>query len=374
MAEEQANDFLTTLTTDMTSTEAIVIWDRSNLENYTICPFMARQVEEGALTATSASESGQAVHDVIAEAIKLRQQASYDEGDLADHMQSGILHVRPDIQPDAVAALEKYAWKLAGFLCRHANSEPRHPDDLLRYAGGEGDRTGQLGYEILAAVKGDPLLMQTGERSPVILTSECDLLIAGDSPEEVWLYDFKTGRQYWTATSAKESFQFGTFLPWLILKNYPKVENVLITIHMPRLFASTAPFVFNRSQLDAAEARLRTTVTAKLAWDEQDAKVLPYWPSLDKCDFCPTVRKCPMAKSLASAGIAESPESLLGTYVVLIGCVDSYKKALDKHVKEHGDIIVTNGAHALAYGQDAPKKPRYSASVYKPGEEQLAKE
>jgi hypothetical protein len=46
------------------------------------------------------------------------------------------------VQPLAMTSLKRAAmWPIARLLCQHYNGEDRHPDDLIAYDGGSGDRS-----------------------------------------------------------------------------------------------------------------------------------------------------------------------------------------------------------------------------------------
>ena len=205
----------------------------------------------------------------------------------------------------------------------------------------------------------------TEDRGDVIVTCEVDLLMASASPEEAALHDWKSGRKRWTASTAKESFQFGTFYPWMVLRVYPQLQQVTTYVHMPRLYHHTNALIFKRSDMPAAEGRILSAVR----WAMSDEH--PAWPTSEKCELCPCTQACPRVnpKQLDMAK-APSPGSYLRDYIASKKRLAKMKKQLDAHVKKHGDIVVVDKEQGnVAYGTQAPKDARFSAKDYKPNEE-----
>jgi hypothetical protein len=260
---------------------------------------------------------------------------------LRDQMEAEILKCRPDVQPDAIDGLKRYIYRFAQMLCYHGDVEPRHPDDMLHFDGGRDERSGQLGWQL---------------KPGIILTCEVDLLLAGRDPSEIHLHDWKTGHKHWTMGDIRSSFQFGTFYPWIVLSNYPNVQQCHVWTHMTRLCEQVTA-TFRREDMPQMEQRLRSAV------DIYESKERPAWPQLGKCEHCPAVLICEAAEGKPVEFFARSPDGYLSCYIAVKARAAEMKKTLDDHVRQNGDLKFDD----VCYGQEQKKAPsRFSAATYKP--------
>lgn len=341
------------------SPNAPIIIDRSTLERVAECPMQAKLTREGKAIESIEAVSGNEVHRVIAEAIAMRVESWTEPQELREYMDVQIMLSRPDLQPDAVDALKRYTYTLSRLICEHPDGQARDPDDLMRFDGGEGKRSGQLSVEFM---KG------TEDRGPVIITCGVDLLLAGPTPAQVKLVDWKTGRKRWTQDLVAESFQFGTFYPYLVMRNYPDVQFVDVEIHMPRLYDFTPPWRFTEKHMDAAHARIYRAVQQYLD-DMSNPEHTPAWPARGKCEICDVVMDCPAANAIPSAtAFKKSPEAYLRAFQAKLAQVAEMSSVLKGYVKEHGDLVFNGERGPVAFGVEAPKAKRFSPKIYTPGE------
>lgn len=313
--------------------------DRSTIEQYANCPAAARMIEQGKVNNHSRlSATGQAVHDAFKQTIDeyVDSRGAMQFSDLRDALFNWVSAARPDIQPDAVAAIQGavYPW------CKMIAST--NVNNILRYDGGEGDRKGQIAHDICG----------------VRLTCELDLLIASPSPEVIYLYDYKTGHKHWTEETVRSSFQFA-FYSYLTLKTYPEVDAVRVKIWNTRLRQLTYGVFYNRSDVTALEGRI---VGAIGAWrDYHNSDKAPAWPTVDKCCICPAAALCPVA-GLDISECAANPGAFLDATNAVQETLKARTKLLAAHVKKTGEEIVGSGSLRFGVGKVSARKP--SAKIY----------
>lgn len=333
-----------------------IIIDRSTLEHFAgddACPARGHLTIKGkAMRDSRDTLSGSACHTIIAEAV--RSVADGDDGgvaDLRDMIRQSAQHARPDVQPHVIDGIVRSAYPIAQWLLYHPHGEPRHPNDLLRFEGGEGERNSQLAFDI-----------DDHDGRPVRLTCEVDLIMATDSPEVLDVWDWKTGQKCWSPTDIKQSFQFGAFYPLVVFVNYPAVQTVRVNVWNTRSNSKAGRVEFRRDWCFAdMYARLQEGVKAYLAHhDNPDA---PAWPAPDKCALCDVVSFCPEAKG-PPRDLATDPAAFVRQLVVKQNELDAMKKLATKYVKENGDIDAGDG---LRYGLDYEAARRPSARTYKVG-------
>lgn len=331
---------------DFKSLEPVYLY-RTELERYTVCPFMAHACDTGkVLTATDATDSGSEAHDIIAEAV-----ADYARDGIPprEFIERAKFQARADVQPDVVDALRRATYTLDRLLTG------RSPKDLMLFDGGEGSQSGQLAVEILQA---------TDKRGPVFASSELDLLVAGPSVEEVHEYDWKTGRTVWTATDVATSFQFRKHA-FLVFETFPQVQRLVTRVYMTRMNEMTPPVVFKREYLEEYAGYVHAA--AEQWWMVQATGKAPCWPRPEKCAACPAVHLCPVATAQPDAMALESmlnddPEGFVAATEAVAALLDKRRAMLRAYVDANGDII----GDGVAFGLEGPKrvtKPR--ADQYK---------
>lgn len=341
--------------------------DRSTLERYTICPFRGWAVEAGHVQDTSPeAQTGQEVHRVIAEAIGQYATAGVP---LREYLEIEIAKVRADVQPDAIEALQRSIWAIDRLVTG------RHPNDVLAYQGGEGDRSGQLAVELLPA---------TRTRGPIIITSEVDLLLAGTTAVEIEEIDFKSGHTPLTSTTVRDSFQFQMHAV-LAFAKFPTLELLHTSVFLTREGWSTPAVTFTRKRAEQFKARLLQAVehrrqmfaaaeaaTAKIgagfnpkgepeavkAWllafmeIPQQQKWLPCWPWKEKCELCPASHICPRAIN-PHWRLEEDPVKFTEDTNLLRMNLIQREESLRRYVTKHGDIE----GPGVCYGLREPKPP-----------------
>lgn len=321
-----------------------VYLDRSTLEGYTRCPFSAWAVETGKVDSGSvAADSGSEAHDVIAEAVDIYATEGIPP---KEQMDGCMMSTRADIQPDVIEALKRSTWLIQNYLTN------RNPADILLYDGGQGKQSGQLSWPILPANK------TRGEIRP---TSEVDLLIAGESADEVYETDWKTGQKVWYSSDVKKSFQFQMH-SWLVFKNYPGVQKLYVRVFMTRKAQATSWVLFERKNIEAVEGRLGMAIEARrqameLA-DKGKSIEIPCWCHAEACAWCPAVHLCPKLKGLDGdnptlvALLADDPETFVQRTIVLTELLERRQAITRMYVDEHGEIE----GKELSFGLKAPTK------------------
>lgn len=313
--------------------------DRSTLDRYATCQLAGWAVETGkVLGAGKAADSGSEAHDVIAGGV-----AEYAAHGIPprEHIKAASLMTRPDVQPDVIDALKRAAWWIDNYLTS------MHPNDLILFQGGEGNRSGQLAREILPATK---------EHGAIIGTSEVDLVVAGPTPVELFETDNKSGRTVWSTIDIKNSFQFG-FHNWLIFGNFPDLQVLHTRVFMTRFGVATPWFRFTRKDAEQFEGRLLMAVKArsdamKLAAEGKEDQI-ECWCDADSILSCPAVHLSKRLKE-PQADLAKNPAQFAEDTWVMENVLHNRKKSLRQWVAEHGEI--TGGK--IGFGLNAPKTPR----------------
>lgn len=313
---------------------------RSEGERAANCPFMAHAVAKGLVNDASApAESGNEVHQAYSNALAewIGSGGDMEPHDLRANIEFDLANARPDIQPDVLTGGRSSMWAWCSFI------RGIHPDNILAYDGGESQgRGGQLAWD----------MPDLGVR----VTSEIDLLLAGDSVQTVREIDYKSGWKVWTASEVKRSFQFQMHAA-LILRAYPSIEAVLTEVWNTRSNSRTYPVEFARKNLNDYEMRIRRTVEA---WKASQGEHPACWPGYEKCSMCPAAIICPEASADIKA-VAEDPKAAVLRLVAIDAQRDALAKLLNAHVKRIGSDIVVGDA---AYGCDKPKVSRKTWALY----------
>ena len=336
-----------------------VLHDRSGLERYDRCPCQGAAVESGAVTDTSrAADSGNAAHDAYGGIVDGFVQGCADARELVEvglsiarrPMVDG--HQRPDIQPDVLEAVRPSLWRFARELV-WLPGEPvrRNPADVLRYQGGQGERSGQLAVDFIESKPG-----KAGAR----LTSELDLLQAGPAENVLCETDWKSGHRPWCATDVRQAFQFRLH-NWLVMKNYPDCEALLVRVWMTRMNRDTGWVRFTRRDAQDTEARLlmilmeRDEALAALSAGKPPA-VNAYY---DNCILCPAWKKCPLCHQDVAV-LMDDPEGFLAETAAVLANLEHRQKLLHAYVAEHGELR----GGGLVCGYKPPAKRKASITLF----------
>ena len=332
-----------TTETDLFIDDTPTILSRSDMEQWARCPHSAHLMASGAASNHSKpAEVGSAVHEVIAAAVAARADEGVSEVEMREMIREGAIRSRPDIQPDVIRAAGA-TWSIVQFITTQSDGQKRSPDDILRFDGGKGAKTGQLGADL-----------GTGE-NVVRLTCEVDLLMSTPSTEEIELADWKSGWRHWTAMDVQASFQF-SFYAYLVLRNYPTINTVRVRVFLTRDGSATGAVEFRRKDMYALEKRIESTVNI---WREHhsasDPADVPAWPSPDKCGICPAATLCRFAHEPA-ADVARDPEAAIRQLVVLDTAAGQLRSGLAKLVRANGEDFQFEGG--LCFGANKPVKAR----------------
>ena len=296
---------------------------------------------------------------------------------------------RTDLQPHVLEAVRRGSWTFWQFLQTHNRR------NLMRYQGGpeekkdaqgnviQEDRSGQIAAELLPATKA---------RGAILVTTELDLLLAGETDTELLDVDTKSGNKVWTSGDVKESFQFRTHA-WLIFANYPDVEQVHVRIFMPRMYGEDnqwSPTVtFTRRSVDAHEGRLLTAVEDRrqmfaLADEVRENELLSdvadgsagvktlvgamdvaakargfkyAWPlPPDKCVQCPAAQMCPHVLYPAFQVHDDPIAYAKDTDLIEIALMER-KETLFNYVEKHGNIHEPTTGYEWGVKPKAIRKP-----------------
>lgn len=316
--------------------------DRSTAEDFATCPLMAWLIQNGRVINSSLeTASGQAVHDCLSEVTQEYVAADagmFRKGELADMLRSLAAHSRVDVQPDVIAALRKSVWDWCEFITNIS------PTNILRFDGGTGIRSGQIGMPI-------PQLNVTA-------TTELDFLYAGASPQQVHIVDYKSGYAHWTAADVKDAFQF-QMQGLLTLENYPAVESVEVRIWNTRTNRITYGVEIERRYAD--DVKRRITNAAALAVQHGKATApeqVPAWPTEDRCGMCRAAVHC---HATPPSEVENDPANYVLTMNALEAKLKAMEKAASAFVDKTGADIV---AGSLRFGRQKPSERQSTAKLY----------
>lgn len=329
---------------DFLETPSIEVVHRSTLELCANCPRSAKlEMEKLVITSSACMDSGNEVHRMFSEQTSTYiniNDSEYRAASIVEDAREELYTSRPDVQPDAVDGAKFALWSWANFLSNLSTKA------ILRYDGGEGDRSGQLANDFT--------------HLNLRATSEIDLLYAGDSKELLHEVDYKSGHKFWTVGDVKSSFQFQMHA-WLILHNYPDAQAVEVTIWNTRINSRTYPVIFDRRDLNQWERRILSAAEIYRRISRREWQDCPIWPSLEKCSQCSGASMCGPAIQISEP--SSDPETYLKETIALEQSLKQRKKILSGIVDSRGFDIVT--ADGDCYGTDKPKKDRKpSKAIY----------
>lgn len=251
------------------------VLDRSTLEAWANCPAQAKLIEAGScIRETSPLVVGCEAHDVLSRTMRayMSSPLHFSPYDVREELHDQIRRSRPDVQPDVVENLQYMAYEWSKFLLNI------HPDNILHHDGGEGERSGQIAYDL--------------EHLGCRVTSELDFLYTGDSPDVLHEIDYKTGHTTYTVQGIKNSFQFQMHAA-LVLKKYPKQKALETTIWATRKNQRSYRVIFDREDMPLWTARIEQAAQLAMKFKRQPIERVPTWPEQDKCGLCPVSHLCP---------------------------------------------------------------------------------
>lgn len=313
--------------------------DRSTLEVWKDCPMQARLKMEAkdlvGIIAVGGEEGHQSVSRMITRALPGWDDISPRE--FASMLLAELRASRPDVQPDVVEAFQSVAWKIGGLLAEHTAAH------VLRYDGGEGDRSGQLAWEC-------------GE---FLVTSELDLLLATQAKSVLREHDWKSGWKFHDIDSVRDSLQFQLHAV-LVLNNYPDCEELDVAVWNTRK-GSRLPYVtFPRTKLPQYEARIKSYLNILADYESAPLDKVPCWASTEKCRICDVSARCPAVDRPLPADDGELLRKRIAVNAHL-GAIDA---ELQARVTKRGKPIETPDGDE--YGKFGAAKPTMTWKV-KPG-------
>ena len=347
---------------------APLTFDRSLIELFTVCPWQGWCTEHGyAAPVGLPAVSGQAAHDGIGAMVNMYAGGQCgNQRELVDEAVNQLLITpRGDVAPDAMEGVRWSLYPISTYLLK------RSPLDILRYDGGQGERSGQISAVL---VEGDE------KRQAVIITSEIDLLVAGATDTELAETDWKTGHKVWTSTDVKESFQFQLHA-WLVFANYPECEYLHTRVYNSRFRSATPWVTFRRDEtfrprlltaLMAREGVIRAVTAALRALGgETDPSVLVgaiegseaflkavtaadpdvCWPQELRCAICSAWWCCP-ATAAPVFHLANDPVRYLRDTEAMQVAVANRLGLLRTYADAHGGEL----ADGQMFSADGPKK------------------
>ena len=315
--------------------------DRSAIEAYSECPMMGYAIEVLKLvTDTTDTEAGSDGHKCLAKGIWEFTQGGERPYDFWKEEAAKL-------PPYAKAGIVPALWEISQWL------KQRNPADVIRFSGGEGDKSGQLGWDYCG----------------VRVTSEVDVLVATPSDTALEEIDFKTGRVEYSVTDIWESFQFQLHA-WLVMKVYAECEALLVRAWNTRLNRLSPAVTFYRQDTVAFEGQLIRALQARDgAIRAKKREEIETRPGTERCGRCPAaLKECPrlavskgMGPVEAQAALVADPAGFLQDTIALEAALEARHDAMKLAVTALGHDIQANG---MAYGCNKPKTERRTFALY----------
>jgi hypothetical protein len=273
------------------------------------------------------------VHEVISQAVAAYvDDPNWSKADMAARLEQGMLDVRADIQPEAVAAMRASIWGLAELIVS------QNPNDILRFDGGREERTGQVARDI-----------QMGGTT-YRLTSEVDLLLSTESPDILEEIDHKSGWTPYDESAVRDAFQFQTHA-YILLELYPGMKALDVRVWRLRDGRPTYRARFERRHLATIGPRILSALEAYHRWRDAAPHEAPAHPLEAKCANCPHAIECMDASPTIGTG---TPESVVDWLVVAEAASALATEHLNRAVAARGRDIET--AFGNRFGPGKPRK------------------
>lgn len=311
--------------------------DRSRAQNWGTCPRMAALIDSGQInTSSHAATIGEEGHKVLGDTTGeyiARGDSWMTRKELAEWVEGAARHSRPDVQPEVIQAVKYSAWAWAEYIggINHEN--------ILHYDGGEGERSGQLSVE--------------WPEWGALLTSEVDLLHAGETPEVLYETDYKCGQKVHLEASVKTGFQFH-FHALLVFANYPDVEELRVRVWNTRTNRRTYEVPFYRKNLPDYKSRVTTSVGVWYQWRNEEPDRCPTWPTKEKCRICDAADRCD------PYGLYGDPEEILAALISTRFKMKKFEDDLKAIVDDTGRDVKWGG---YAFGRCKPKRETRSTTT-----------
>lgn len=315
--------------------------DRTSLEQAMSCPWMAKAVSDGRCkTVGVLAEAGEAGHQAFSVGVHewIDSNGAISPSDLRQDVELAVRNCRPDLQPDAIKAIQPAIWAFANLL------SGIHPGNILAFDGGEDiERSGQLAIDF-------PDLKTR-------YTSELDLLYQGDCPEVLEEVDYKTGWKHHSTELIRDSFQFQSHAV-LALEKYPDSKALRVRVFDTRHRQLSYGVHFERARLHDWKVRIRGAIDARRLSQLENP---PCWPVLEKCAICPAASICPVADQ-PIGDLHRDPAEFVKRLVAVEARADAMRQLAAKYVDSTGADIQVG---MLFFGRNKPKAERKSpATIY----------
>lgn len=318
--------------------------DRSTLQNALECPWRAKAIQDGRCSTVGVmAEAGEEAHKAFGEVLHswIDSRGAMSPADLRIDVELAVRNSRPDLQPEAVKAIQSSVWSWASLV------HSIHPENILAFDGGQDiDRSGQL------AIDFDDLRIR--------YTSELDFLYQGDCPDVGEEVDYKTGYRHHTTELIKDSFQFQSHAV-LALEKYPQWKALRVRVFDTRFRNLSYGVYFPRERMHEWKVRIRGAVDAYRA-SQQDEP--PTWPTVEKCGICPAASICPVADQQFIE--LSDTETFVRKMVAIDARLSAMQKIAAAWVDAHGrEMVAGTAAFGRAKPPDKRKKPAGLYSISK---------
>lgn len=315
--------------------ESTPLADRSTLEAWATCPAMARMKEQGMGLAGLPAASGNEVHDAISEIITdyLDCGEAMSRADLRQLLTDRIRYARPDVQPDAIQGMA--AWLVAEVIYEAPTG------GIIRYDGGEGERSGQLAFDV----------------NGVRVTGEVDLLLATMSPDVLRIVDWKSGWGAYSIERVASEFQCQVYA-WLCFMNFDVQRVDFVVVNTRKRFCTPRVSFERGRDLQNIQARIERSVTAMKTWQGRDDA--PAWPAPEKCRWCDVALSCKafVPSQPAATMIRTDPALAVDALVAYERLHDLYIEELTAIRAQTGEPIVGHSGAVFDYPKPTTRKQK----------------
>ncbi|TXH51488.1 MAG: hypothetical protein E6Q97_18320 [Desulfurellales bacterium] len=317
--------------------ETTVTVDRSALESAANCPMQMRLKRESPNVAGNAAAIGQEAHDAISRTISDYIEATdggeiWRAGEVHERLVQHVQNSRPDVQPEACEALKAAAYAIARTIAA------TDPDNILKFDGGDGDRSGMVAWEPFEGFT---------------VATELDLCRATESKQVLDIDDWKSGWGHWTTSDVARSFQFTTQAV-CAFHVFHEVQEINVRVWNLRHGYPLQPVQFYRRRLEQYQARVRAAVDVWTRYDSCDLADVPCWPTVEKCRICDCAARCPAA----SHDFGADPRDWLRGLIAANAKAEALTEALKGAVAANGGrpIVTPDGDCFGKYGAEKPRE------------------
>lgn len=281
--------------------------DRSELENYSFCPFMAWAVATKKVQDINGlAMVGQLAHKVIGETL---EQRGDDYNMFSKYLREEVAKVRPDLQPEVIAALRNFIKTVDTFDPWRIVSVEKQYSTVFWEA--------------------------TKSEGPHVITCCIDFITAGKDETSLVVWDWKSGWKRWTNSLAKSAFQTH-FYSFVLFKEFPQVEHIHFWYDNTRFEGRAYARISREFDYHNYQARIAETIRLKMSGSKEA------WPLPEKCAWCPATAICPHAITEAR-NFQANPVGYLQECRAKQARVTAQKKIMSAYCRSTGnDIFADN--------------------------------